>query len=276
MNKRKLMLVAVALCMVAILGFGGTLAYLTDTETATNVFTTGNVDIKLIEVFDEENAKLLPGIDVEKKITVKNVGSEAAFVRVHVAFPSLLDSGDPDYASYANTLHWNFSAASVANGKWNWNTADIGTHSTMPGWPGNANDYGEWNTYQATVDGVEYTVYVATFETALASGATTDVEAIYKVYLDASLDNVHIEEITKKLTTEKNPNGSIKILVAAEAVQAAGFDGDAYAAFEAAHKDANPSDGKTIVNLPENLIEHVYGTDVEANISTETNTNDQE
>lgn len=267
MNKRKILLVASVLMMVAILGFGGTLAYLTDYETATNVFTTGNVDITLNEVF-EEKAKLIPGIDVEKKVTVTNTGSEEAFVRVHVALPKLLDSGDPNFASYANTLHWNFSGASVADGKWNWNTADIGTHKTMPGWPGNANAYGEWNTYQATVKGIEYTVYVATFETALAAGATTDVEAMYKVYLDASLDNVHIENILEEL-------GEIKILVAAEAVQAAGFNGDAFAAFTAAHKDANPSDGKEIVNLPANLIEYIYSSVADDKISADSNANDQ-
>ena len=61
MNKRKLMLVAVSLCMVAILGFGGTLAYLTDTDQQKNVFTTGKVQLDLDEVIvdkqeDDPNA----------------------------------------------------------------------------------------------------------------------------------------------------------------------------------------------------------------------------
>lgn len=265
MNKRKIVLLAVALCMVAILGMGSTLAYLTDYETATNVFTVGNVDIVLNEVF-EENAKLIPGIDVNKDVTVTNVGSEAAFVRVHIALPKLLDNGYDTFASYANTLHWNFSKASVADGKWNWHSTNKnGSSESMPGWPGNG---GAWNWYSATVDGIEYTVYVATFETALNPGQETDVEAITKVYLDASLDNVHIENIIAEL-------GEIKILVAAEAVQAAGFNGDAYAAFDAAHKDANPSDGKDIVNLPSNLIEHIYATEIQANASSDTNANDK-
>ncbi len=49
MNKRKLMLVAVALCMAAILLAGGTLAYLTDTDQQTNTFTTGHVALELDE-----------------------------------------------------------------------------------------------------------------------------------------------------------------------------------------------------------------------------------
>lgn len=264
MNKRKLLLVALSLCMVAILAMGGTLAYLTDYETETNVFTVGNVDITLDEDF-EEDSLLVPGIDVNKDVYVTNVGTEPAYVRVHVAIPTLLDDGDPDFASYANTLHWNFSKASVADGQWNWHTTNVnGSNAEMPGWPGNG---GDWNHYYATVDGIKYTVYIATYETILNSGVQTANEAITKVYLDASLDNVHIENIVAEL-------GEIKILVAAEAVQAAGFE-NAYDAFAAAQKDANPADGKDIVNLPTNLIEHLYATKIEANISADTNANDQ-
>lgn len=273
MNKRKLLLVASALLMVAILGFGGTLAYLTDYETATNVFTVGNVDITLNEVF-EENAKLIPGIDVQKEITVTNVGSEEAYIRVHFAIPTLLDSGKPEFEAFKNTLHWNFGIESMQKGEWNWhatyyeNTAD---KDGDVGYPGNG---GNWHTYTATVEDIEYTVYVATWTTPLAPNAETDI-AVRKVYLDASLDNVHIEEIIDQL-------GEIKILVAAEAVQAAGFGTgtekdpyDAYGAFDAAHTDANKSDGKDIVNLPANLIEHIYATEIQKNASADTNANDK-
>ena len=264
MNKRKLMLVAIALCMAAILLAGGTLAYLTDYETETNVFTVGNVDITLNEDFPEN--KLIPGIDVKKEITVTNTGSEPAYVRVHFAIPKLLDDGYDTFAAYANTLHFNFGLDSMKEGEWNWhktfteNTADP---DGDVGYPGNG---GNWNYYMATVDGIEYTVYVGTWTTPLAPKATTDI-AIRKVYLDASLDNVHIEEIIDQL-------GEIKILVAAEAVQSAGFE-DAYEAFAKAQTDANPSDGKTIVNLPMNLIEHIYVGTGEANVSADTNANDQ-
>ena len=259
MNKRKLMLVAVALCMVAILGFGGTLAYLTDTDNATNVFTVGNVKIELLEEFNAENAKLLPNIPVTKKVTVKNTGSEEAYVRVHIAIPALLDSGDednPQFAAYNNRLHFNYSDASVADGQWNWTEA-LGAEGAT-GEPGKAGS--KWQCYDAKVDGINYNVYVVTYETKLASQGVTATEAMYQVYLDASLDNVHIQEITDTI-------GAIKILVAAEAVQAEGFE-DAYEAFDAAYTDANENDKWDIVNLPENLIEHLYGTKVEGNVSS--------
>lgn len=111
MNKRKLMLVAVALCMVAILGFGGTLAYLTDTDHAKNVFTVGNVDITLFESEVAENTEnngllkytdadgenkwtvqgntydnLMPGSSVVKDPTVTNVGDNDVYVRILVKY----------------------------------------------------------------------------------------------------------------------------------------------------------------------------------------------
>ena len=54
MNKRKLMLVAIALCMAAILLAGGTLAYLTDTDNAVNTFTAGKVGLTLDEAIVEK------------------------------------------------------------------------------------------------------------------------------------------------------------------------------------------------------------------------------
>ena len=57
MNKRKIVLLASALMMVAVLAVGGTLAYFTDTDTQTNTFTMGKVGLKLdeTEVIPDEN-----------------------------------------------------------------------------------------------------------------------------------------------------------------------------------------------------------------------------
>lgn len=211
-----------ALCLVVVLAVtavtGATLAYFTDTDAKTNVFTTGNVDITLNEVFDPENAKLMPGIDIEKAIDVTNVGSETAYVRLHIAFPSMLDSGsedEPQFAAYNNTLHWNFTNASLADGQWNWNSDKDGAN-----YPGNG---GTWNMYQQKIDGILYNVYVATYETALATNATTAEKAMTKVYLDKNVTNEMMSEIVEALG--KNP----KIYVVAEGGQIAGFE-DAYTA----------------------------------------------
>lgn len=49
MNKKKLLVVAMTLAMVAILAIGGTLAYFTAEKTETNTITIGNIDINLYE-----------------------------------------------------------------------------------------------------------------------------------------------------------------------------------------------------------------------------------
>ena len=89
MNKRKILLLAALLVMVAILGVGGTLAYFTADETVANTFTVGNVKIELTEPKWEENGKkeakdVYPGQVLPKDPTVKNVGANPCYVRVKV------------------------------------------------------------------------------------------------------------------------------------------------------------------------------------------------
>jgi len=218
--KKKILTLCLVVCLAATAIVGGTLAYFTDTDNETNVFTTGDVEIDLIETFDPDNAKLMPGIDINKDVFVKNEGTETAYVRVHLAFPSMLDSGsedEPQYAAYNNLLHWNFTKAAVADGKWNFNANKDGAN-----YPGNG---GTWNEYQAEIEGILYNVYVATYETVLGSGETTPVEAITNVYLDVNTTNEQMAEITKVLGA--NP----KVLVFAEGGQEAGFT-DAYTALD--------------------------------------------
>ena len=71
MNKRKLMLVAVALCMVAVLVTGGTLAYLTDSEYKENTFTLGNVTID-IEEYTYKDGVWAPFVDDTKLNPLEN------------------------------------------------------------------------------------------------------------------------------------------------------------------------------------------------------------
>lgn len=49
MKKKTILVAAIAVMLVAALVVGGTLAYFTDTKSATNTFTVGNVKIDLIE-----------------------------------------------------------------------------------------------------------------------------------------------------------------------------------------------------------------------------------
>ena len=76
-------------CLVAVAVVGGSLAYFTDEEKATNTFTVGNVDITLTEPkWDVEKATLIPGREIAKDptITVKETSQRAyTFLKVQLS-----------------------------------------------------------------------------------------------------------------------------------------------------------------------------------------------
>ena len=150
--KNKALLTALSFVLVAGLSIGGTLAYLTDRDSATNTFTVGDVEIELEEEF-EQGSQLMPGVDIVKKPTITNTGDNDAWVWMTIAIPSELD----DSNASKNILHFNYSEESVAEGKWNWAKAD-GTY---------------WNMYTEEIDGKNYNVYVVSYETPLETDEKT-------------------------------------------------------------------------------------------------------
>ena len=109
--KKKLTAIFLCVALVAIAVVSASLAYFTDTKTATNTFTVGNVKIDLIEQQKGANGLedfvsnkiLLPGTSdknaVSKIVTVKNTGENAAYVRIQVQKAISLAEGvqgDPD------------------------------------------------------------------------------------------------------------------------------------------------------------------------------------
>lgn len=87
--KKKYLIAAVAIMLVAALAVGGTLAYMTDRDEATNTFTVGNVDITLNEVYTD-NSQLMPGVEINKDITIANTGINNAYVWYTFAIPTEL------------------------------------------------------------------------------------------------------------------------------------------------------------------------------------------
>ena len=88
MSKKKGIAVAVVLLLILLIG--GMLAYFTDTDTKTNVFTIGgNVEISLNEVWTPADGKNVhPGATVDKKPSIKNDSTTTpAFVFMEVIVP---------------------------------------------------------------------------------------------------------------------------------------------------------------------------------------------
>lgn len=118
MKKKNILMMALSLCLIAIIAVGGTLAYFTDnTDTMTNVVTTGNVDIVLYDKTESGTStdgkelvvgtpvhvdndktkpqtgiryeKLMPGDVISKRVSVDQVdGMQDCYVAVKVSVSS--------------------------------------------------------------------------------------------------------------------------------------------------------------------------------------------
>lgn len=108
--KKKVTAIALAVCILAVAVIGATMAYFTDTDSKTNTFTFGKVDIDLTEesIEDKEKGvkagtvgtdggftydKVLPGLVYSKVPTVKVVEGPA-WVVVTVTVPTIYDHAD--------------------------------------------------------------------------------------------------------------------------------------------------------------------------------------
>jgi predicted ribosomally synthesized peptide with SipW-like signal peptide len=94
--KKKIFAIALAALLFALSIAGASVAYFTDVESATNVFTAGDVDISLTYAGTEigaeayhdeddlvvipENTKVYPGQNFDIDATITNVGTEDAYV----------------------------------------------------------------------------------------------------------------------------------------------------------------------------------------------------
>lgn len=91
---------------------GGTIAWLTSTsDTVTNTFTYGDINISLSETKpDNKQAKIIPGVDIEKdpKVTVRG-GSEACYLFVKVVeenWPTFTESDGTRKVKYGIADDW--------------------------------------------------------------------------------------------------------------------------------------------------------------------------
>lgn len=180
---KKAMMFLLALSLICILAVGSTMSYLTYTDADVNTMVVGNVKITQLEQKRQDGAlvdfvddvKLLPITNnatadveingtnyallntannaVDKIVTVKNEGTEAAYVRTLIAF-EMLDNGDGTWTSP-------FAA--------NLNKVDNGITMT---------------DVTFVKDGVHYIVGTYVYDAELAAGATS-APSLLQVYLAA-------------------------------------------------------------------------------------------
>lgn len=250
--KKKILSLCLVLALAATAVIGGTLAYFTDTDEATNTFTTANVKIDLIEKQRNEagtalenfanNKVLMPivgsaqgekedvgGVSglptaenyVDKIMTIENLAVDA-YVRLYVAIPVALDNVSD---AGQNILHFNTNAASSEEGQW-------GNETLV--------------AQNVKIEGVNYNVYYRTYSTALAKDAATATPAYIGFYLDK---HVNYNNESHKYTITRNGetkdinfdfSKGVTIPVYAVGVQAAGFTDADVAVNEAFGDNFNP------------------------------------
>ena len=196
--KKKIVSLCLCVALLAVAVIGGTLAYFTDTtEVKTNVFTVGDVEIKLDEPEWEEPETVEPGIEYSKDPTVTNIGTSDAWVRINVTLS--------DWAA--------FKTAAAKH-----NITDLSTIFAD-------HDATKWTRVSITEDSEKDTVtYSYLFNEILA--AEEDTGALFtSVTVPAAFDNDDMEAIAGE-------DGKFTIDVYAEAIQDADF-ADAAAAFDA-------------------------------------------
>lgn len=241
----------IALCLIVALAatavIGGTLAYFTDTDEATNTFTMGNVKIALQEKFDKDNAVLRPGTQkqnaIQKEVTIKNTGSEDAYVWYEFYIPTDLDSTDGSTGTN-NIVHVNSAGRTWDTYRENNKYWAEGQTEALPlaqTWDHDPEvELGITGTEgyirQETINGIKYNVYLALYHGKLAKDEVTSV-GMTQVYLDSKVDNAVDENGNVYYTINGKPltydlTQGVNIIVKAYGIQAAGF-ADVYAAYNA-------------------------------------------
>ena len=232
----------ISLCLVVALGatavIGGTLAYFTDTDAETNVFTYGNVSIDLKEDFVQES-KLKPGMDVNKDAWIVNDGNEDAYVWAEILIPSALDDNDdnsPAAPGLGNSLHFNYPgmyAAEYAQNKdanAKWYNEDLSKLWYMQH---NADDvsYGYMGT--ELVGDVTYNKFICLYKDVLKAGEATSY-FMDKVYMDSKVTQAETDGYLVLADGSTQYNGPWQIVVRAYGIQAEGFNSvvEAWKAFD--------------------------------------------
>ena len=214
--KKKITAIALVVCLVAVAIVGGSLAYFTDTKTATNTFTMGDVKIKLDET-DVKNPNgdrvtsneynVYPGAVVTKDPIVHNVGKNGAYIRATVNvsdWMNLVSAYYPDFqATFPNDDYkaaLNLLVGTLGEG---WSVVGV-----------EAGDVFTIGQFDAK--------FILKYDGVLAAG--DDTTAMFQtVTIPAGIDNANADSFDE-------------VKVVAQAIQADGFDTweDAFDAFDAA------------------------------------------
>ena len=254
--KKKITALCLCVALLAIAVVGASLAYFTDTKSATNTFSVGNVKIDLIEQEKTDNGlapfdqgkTLVPGKSndgnaVSKIVTVKNTGKNDAWVWVELRIPKYLVSNEYPTNESKNALHWNsygcFNVEYNSGNDWGLATTDGIVDASHKVTDSNmvAVEDGLWYDYKyvgtETIEGTEYVVIRTTMQNKLPAGKTS-LPFLAQVYMDWRVTtNEDSTKFNLPAGDQISTDASWQILVNAYAIQADGIAtvNDAVAAY---------------------------------------------
>lgn len=268
MKKKTILVAAIAVMLVAALVVGGTLAYFTDTKSADNTFTVGNVSIKLIESTYHREGNDNSG-DEDIPDPTQTASGMQYVADGHKAFTNDEIKADADkYAGYIGTkgvgmvpgrnvakcpyvINTGKNAAyirirvmvpSAANNDFvdvkdggvitnQWCTTSMLSGEFIDGKGGgwNGAPYIDRAAY-TDKNGVKYDVYTFVRNEPLAAGAMTEWNVWNFIGIDKTANTADIQKAMDAGAIAAD--GTLHVLVQADAIQAEGF-ADATAAFTA-------------------------------------------
>ena len=213
--KKKILALSMCIALAAIAIVGASLAYFTDTKTATNTFTMGNVQIKLDEtnVNDLEGDRVTsnvynvyPGAVVTKDPIVHNIGKNGAYIRATVNVSNWMNLVGAYYPDFKETFPNDGYKAAL-----NLLVGELGEGWSVVGVE--AGDVFTIGQFDAK--------FILKYDGVLASGA--DTTAMFQtVTIPAGIDNANADSFDE-------------VKVVAQAIQADGFNTweEAFTAFDA-------------------------------------------
>ena len=263
--KKKLLVLSLCVALAAIAIAGASLAYFTDTKSATNTFTVGNVKIDLIESRyhregnDNSGDTDIPDptqtasgmkyvTDGHKAFTDEEIKADAANYSAYIAergsnmvpgrnfakCPYVVNTGANDAYVRIRVMiphDGDVDNGGIINAMFCSTATDSGEF--QHGAKGEIWPVVEMNGYTGD-NGLKYDVYTYTRTEPLKAGAMTEWNVWNFVGIGKNVTNADIEKAIKNGVITKTNNGTmtVNVLVQADAIQAEGF-ADAKAAFAA-------------------------------------------
>lgn len=248
--KKRVLAIALVVAMLSIAVIGGSLAYFTDTKSATNTFTVGNVKIELLESqLHRENAgggnpELVSDVPMQgsgntspykagdKFYTDQQIKDDAANYKCdniklspgefYHKMPYVLNTGKNDAYIRIRVMIPADLDSDFLNSSMYTSTCINNKEFTFTR-----------DENQAVRDGVTFNTYTFTRIAPLAPGEMTYWNVWGTIHMDTTVTNEMVEALFGE--GKKYADGSFPVLVEADAIQAQGFENadSAFAAFDA-------------------------------------------